>query len=201
MPDLYQRLRNRFRLQMPTSRQVNRSGTPEASAETAHGADLQLQDRYDVKYPRYRVDAAAGKVFCLVEAPDAESAARVHREAHGLVADRVLAVHEGTQLARAGVRWLTSTGAGSVYAEEVALVGQPEAVCRHAEPARPAVGPGAHNYFTKRHRVRPPRHRLRARDHRPLPRRRGLRRARRPGARDPTNLFQLNQNIRPSGGR
>ena len=30
----------------------------------------------------------AGKVFCLVEAPDAETAVRFHREAHRLVADR-----------------------------------------------------------------------------------------------------------------
>ncbi|MBC6447440.1 nickel-binding protein [Actinokineospora xionganensis] len=30
-----------------------------------------------------------GEAFCLVEAPDAESAVRVHREAHGLVADHI----------------------------------------------------------------------------------------------------------------
>ena len=35
-----------------------------------------------------RYDEQAGKVFCLVEAPDAETAVRVHREAHRLVADR-----------------------------------------------------------------------------------------------------------------
>jgi hypothetical protein len=48
-----------------------------------------------VNYRKYWVDGAVGKVFCLVEAPDAESAARVHREAHGLVADRIFAVQEG----------------------------------------------------------------------------------------------------------
>lgn len=37
----------------------------------------------------YWVDDSAGKVFCLVEAPDAESAARVHIDANGLVADRI----------------------------------------------------------------------------------------------------------------
>jgi uncharacterized protein DUF4242 len=41
------------------------------------------------------VDEQAGKVFCLVEAPDAETAGRVHREAHGLVADRIYQVKEG----------------------------------------------------------------------------------------------------------
>ena len=61
----------------------------------AHEADLKAQDRYGVKYLRYWVDEEAGKVFCLAEAPDAETAARVHREAHGLVAERIYEVREG----------------------------------------------------------------------------------------------------------
>ncbi|HEY8841355.1 MAG TPA: nickel-binding protein, partial [Candidatus Dormibacteraeota bacterium] len=43
----------------------------------------------------YWVDEKEHKAFCLVEAPDAETAARVHREAHGLVADRIHEVVEG----------------------------------------------------------------------------------------------------------
>jgi Protein of unknown function (DUF4242) len=35
-------------------------------------------------------------VFCLVEAPSPEAAADVHREAHGLVADRIYQVQEGS---------------------------------------------------------------------------------------------------------
>lgn len=35
------------------------------------------------------------RVFCLVEAPDAEAATAVHREAHGLVADQIFKVDEG----------------------------------------------------------------------------------------------------------
>ena len=34
-------------------------------------------------------------IFCLVDAPDAEAAAAVHREAHGLVADEIYPVAEG----------------------------------------------------------------------------------------------------------
>jgi hypothetical protein len=34
-------------------------------------------------------------VFCLVEAPNKEAAAAVHREAHGLVADDLTEVQEG----------------------------------------------------------------------------------------------------------
>jgi Protein of unknown function (DUF4242) len=49
-----------------------------------------------VSYQRYWVDEAAGKIFCLVEAPDAETAHTVHRQAHGLVADEIYTVSEGT---------------------------------------------------------------------------------------------------------
>ena len=41
---------------------------------SAHQADLATQDAYGVNYVRYWVDEAAGKIFCLVEAPDAEAA-------------------------------------------------------------------------------------------------------------------------------
>lgn len=61
----------------------------------AHQADLQTEGKYDVHYLRYWVDEQQGKVFCLVEAPSAEAAATVHKEAHGLVADDVFEVQEG----------------------------------------------------------------------------------------------------------
>lgn len=60
----------------------------------AHQADLDTQDKYGVKYLKYWLDEEAGKVFCLVEAPDAEAANSVHREAHGLVADEIYPVSE-----------------------------------------------------------------------------------------------------------
>ena len=62
----------------------------------AHMADLQTQGKYDVRYLRYWVDEREGKVFCLVEAPSADAACTVHREAHGLVADEVYQVQEGS---------------------------------------------------------------------------------------------------------
>lgn len=72
---------------------------PEGATATdvagAHEADLKIQDAYGVKYLRYWVDEKAGKVFCLVEAPSADAAATVHREAHGLVADSLFEVIEG----------------------------------------------------------------------------------------------------------
>lgn len=62
---------------------------------TAHAADLQIQDEHDVHYLRYWVAEGEGKIFCLVEAPDAEAANTVHRKSHGLVADEVYLVEEG----------------------------------------------------------------------------------------------------------
>lgn len=62
----------------------------------AHLADLRTQAGYDVRYLRYWVDEDNGKVFCLVEAPSAQAATTVHREAHGLVADEVFQVQEGS---------------------------------------------------------------------------------------------------------
>jgi hypothetical protein len=61
----------------------------------AHEADLRVQDQYGVDYRHYWVDEAAGKVFCLVDAPDREAAIRVHREAHGLVANDLFEVSQG----------------------------------------------------------------------------------------------------------
>ncbi len=61
----------------------------------AHAADLQIQPEFDVRYLRYWVDEEEGKIFCLVDAPDADAANTVHRQAHGLVADAIFQVQEG----------------------------------------------------------------------------------------------------------
>lgn len=76
---------------------VHRLGNPVTLDEVAkaHAADLQKQDEYGVHYLRYWVDEAEGQIFCLVDAPDADTATRVHKEAHGLVADEVHPVAAG----------------------------------------------------------------------------------------------------------
>jgi hypothetical protein len=61
----------------------------------AHQADLQAEGAHDVHYLKYWVDEGAGRIFCLVEAPSADAANTVHREAHGLVADSIFEVSEG----------------------------------------------------------------------------------------------------------
>lgn len=62
----------------------------------AHMADLQEQGQHGVQYLRYWVSEDRGQIFCLVDAPSADAANTVHREAHGLVADDIFPVQEGT---------------------------------------------------------------------------------------------------------
>ena len=61
----------------------------------AHARDLEVQERHGVKYLKYWFNERTGRVYCLVEAPNAEAARAVHQEAHGLVADDIVEVREG----------------------------------------------------------------------------------------------------------
>jgi len=83
---------------MPTYMDVHTTdgGVSAADVAGAHKADLETQTKYGVNYKSYWVDEAAGKIFCLVDAPDADTAATVHREAHGLVAQEIYEVSEGS---------------------------------------------------------------------------------------------------------
>jgi hypothetical protein len=71
-----------------------KGGVSAGDVAKAREADLETQSKYGVEYKRYWVDEKAGKIFCLVEAPDADTANTVHREAHGLVADEIYEVSE-----------------------------------------------------------------------------------------------------------
>ena len=62
----------------------------------AHRRDVEIQDRYGVKYMAYWFDEERGSGFCLVHAPDAAAAERVHREAHGEIANAIIPVDLAT---------------------------------------------------------------------------------------------------------
>ena len=67
-------------------------GTTVQDVAGAHAADVSVQGKFGVDYRSYWVnedDGQVDKVFCLVEAPDREAAVAVHKEAHGLLADRL----------------------------------------------------------------------------------------------------------------
>jgi class 3 adenylate cyclase len=78
---------------MPLYMDIHKLGhvTPEDVAR-AHAADLKTQAKYGVEYLKYWCNESCGTVFCLVNAPDPESAQRVHREAHGLEAEKLIEV-------------------------------------------------------------------------------------------------------------
>jgi hypothetical protein len=71
-------------------------GVSAKDAADAHMKDLEKQGEHGVNYKQYWVAEQSGKIFCLVEAPDREAAHTVHREAHGLVADEIYEVTEGS---------------------------------------------------------------------------------------------------------
>ena len=58
----------------------------------AHAEDVKIEDKYGVHYHKYWVNEKAGKIFCLCHAPDAEAAVEVHRQAHGMVADKIIEI-------------------------------------------------------------------------------------------------------------
>ena len=62
----------------------------------AHRRDVDIQDRHGVKYMAYWFDESNGAAFCLVHAPDPETAERVHREAHGAIAHDIIPVDLAT---------------------------------------------------------------------------------------------------------
>ena len=71
-------------------------GLTAEAVKGAHAKALEVQKKHGVEYLKYWYDESQGKVFCLVKAPSKEAAMAVHREAHGLVADELIEVKEGS---------------------------------------------------------------------------------------------------------
>ena len=70
------------------------AGATAADVAEAHARDVAVQDKYGVRYLRYWYDPARGRVFCLVLAPDRETALAVHREANVDRPDDIFEVQE-----------------------------------------------------------------------------------------------------------
>src|SRR5918998_3670219 len=68
------------------------TGLTAADIADAHRKDLEIQERYGVRFLTYWFDEARGTTFCLIDAPDIATAMRVHDEAHGEVARDVIEV-------------------------------------------------------------------------------------------------------------
>ena len=74
----------------------NVEGLTAEAIHEAHMKDLEAQQEHGVNYIRYWFNEEEGEVFCLVEALSAEEAHAVHMEAHGLGADEITEVKEGS---------------------------------------------------------------------------------------------------------
>jgi class 3 adenylate cyclase len=92
--------------------------TPEDVAK-AHAKDMETQRKYGVQYTKYWFNEKARKVFCLVHAPNAEAAECVHREAHGMMAEKLIEIQPeladsflgGVETNSAGAALLADAGA------------------------------------------------------------------------------------------
>ena len=95
-----------------------------ADVEKAHQKDLATQDKYGVRFLKYWVDEAAGKVYCLADAPDSASLSHTHADAHGLIPARVFEMTDGKEAAlqtnRPMYMDIHTLGAGNVTATAVA---------------------------------------------------------------------------------
>src|ERR1700677_859853 len=97
---------------MPTYLDIH--DLPGATADDvakAHELDLHVQGHHGVQYVKYWVNEKKGKVFCLCEAPSAEAADAVHREAHGLSAARIMEVTPEMADAFMGAAEMNDSGA------------------------------------------------------------------------------------------
>ncbi len=90
----------------------------------AHAKDLAIQSKYNVDIQQYWIDKKEGLIFCLASAPDSLSIRKTHKEAHGLLPERIFPVTEGTEAMLKGNRNLFLDihylGAGNVNAKDVA---------------------------------------------------------------------------------
>lgn len=67
-------------------------GATHHTVSLAHEMDLEIQNRYGVKFITYWFDEERSTAFCLVDAPDRETIQAAHNEAHGLVPHEILEV-------------------------------------------------------------------------------------------------------------
>ena len=79
---------------MPTYIDIHEipGGVTAADVARAHAHDVKVEGKYGVHYHKYWVNEKTGKIFCLCEAPNAEAAMQVHRESHGMVAEKIIQV-------------------------------------------------------------------------------------------------------------
>lgn len=87
-------------------------GTTAEDVGKAHARDMEIQQKYGVKFSKYWVNETGKKVFCLAHAPNAEAAEQVHREAHGMMPEKIIEVQP--ELAEGFLGGVETNSAGAV---------------------------------------------------------------------------------------
>ncbi len=64
----------------------------EEDIAAAHERDLEVQDKYGVRFLSYWFNGPGQAGYCLVDAPDTESLKACHKEAHGLMPHNIISV-------------------------------------------------------------------------------------------------------------
>jgi class 3 adenylate cyclase len=83
---------------MPIFMDVHRDlgDVTEDDIRAAHQRDLEVQDEYGVRFLTFWFNQPDGQAFCLVEAPDKESAIACHKASHGLAPHSMIEVERPT---------------------------------------------------------------------------------------------------------
>ena len=83
---------------MPTYMDMhhNLGDVTEDDIQAAHERDLELQDQFGVRFLTFWFNQPDGRAFCLVEAPDKESAVACHKASHGLTPHEMIEVERPT---------------------------------------------------------------------------------------------------------
>ncbi len=68
------------------------AGATASDVAAAHLEDLEVQDRFGVRYLTYWFDYDRGRAFCLADGPSRQAVEDVHRNSHGMIAPDVIEV-------------------------------------------------------------------------------------------------------------
>src|SRR5919198_3835373 len=112
--ELHEVRQHRSNFVMPLYMDIHnlQDGTTAEDVAKAHEKDMKVQQKYGVKYSKYWVNESGKKVFCLAHAPNAEAAEQVHREAHGLMPEKIIEVQP--ELAEGFLGGMETNAAGAV---------------------------------------------------------------------------------------
>ena len=78
-------------------------GATQDDIRAAHQKDLEMQDQFGVRFLTYWFNQPDGRAFCLVEAPDADTAVACHKASHGLAPHEIIEVSGDAMAAQSAV--------------------------------------------------------------------------------------------------